>query len=338
MQMDIDIVVLWVDGNDPAWQAEKNRYSPKKIDNSNAANRYRDWNLMPYWFRAIEAFTPWVRTVHFVTWGHLPSFLNADNPRLHIVRHEDYMPPEALPCFNSCALEMNLHRIKGLAERFVYLNDDVFIIRPMEAGKFFNEKTGLPCNQFGEMPCYLKGALNPHEVSVVRDVGLINKWFDKKKVSLLKYPGKYCSTAYPLIENVRNVGLKLLYSGYYTGFRSFHAASAFMKSSFEEVWEKEPELLMQTTKEKFRSYICVNQYLPLWWQLASGKFSPVRISADVKDTTPANLPYLCDLISGQKRDMLCLNDPSEEVDFESVSEQLRAAFEKILPEKSSFEI
>ena len=54
--MDIDFVILWVDGNDPGWQAEKSRYQSKKEDDSNTVNRYRDWNLLPYWFRAVENF------------------------------------------------------------------------------------------------------------------------------------------------------------------------------------------------------------------------------------------------------------------------------------------
>ena len=51
--MDIDFVVLWVDGNDPAWQAEKAKYQGKTLDDSNSQNRFRDWGLMPYWFRAV---------------------------------------------------------------------------------------------------------------------------------------------------------------------------------------------------------------------------------------------------------------------------------------------
>ena len=51
----IDFVVTWVDGNDPVWQAEKAKYSPdKNADNRNV--RFRDWDNMQYWFRAVEKF------------------------------------------------------------------------------------------------------------------------------------------------------------------------------------------------------------------------------------------------------------------------------------------
>ena len=92
--MDIDFVVLWVDGNDPVWQAEKAKHQGKTLDDSNSVNRFRDWGLMPYWFRAVERFAPWVRKVHFVTCGHVPVFLNLEHPKLHHVKRSDFLPAE----------------------------------------------------------------------------------------------------------------------------------------------------------------------------------------------------------------------------------------------------
>ena len=63
---DIDFVIIWVDGSDPEWQKTKAHYKGED-DKFNLNNvRYRDWNLLHYWFRAVEAFAPWVRKVHFV--------------------------------------------------------------------------------------------------------------------------------------------------------------------------------------------------------------------------------------------------------------------------------
>ena len=56
----IDFVVLWVDGNDPAWLAERQKYAPQTVLQDGGINRYRDWDLMRYWFRAVETFAPWV--------------------------------------------------------------------------------------------------------------------------------------------------------------------------------------------------------------------------------------------------------------------------------------
>ncbi len=73
-----------------------------------------------------------------------------NHPKLHIVKHEDYIPKEFLPAFNSHVIEMYLHRIKGLSERFVYFNDDMFMIRPLCQTDFF--KDGKPCDMLAFQP------------------------------------------------------------------------------------------------------------------------------------------------------------------------------------------
>ena len=73
--MNIDFVIPWVDGSDPAWRKEKYKYMG--IDEPDAGDeRYRDMGLLKYWFRAVEAYAPWVNQIHFITWGHLPDWLN----------------------------------------------------------------------------------------------------------------------------------------------------------------------------------------------------------------------------------------------------------------------
>ena len=54
------------------------------------------------------------------------------------MRHEDVIAPEHLPTFNSHVIESYLHRIPDLAEHFVYLNDDFFVMRPLPKAHFFN--------------------------------------------------------------------------------------------------------------------------------------------------------------------------------------------------------
>ena len=138
MQNAVDFVIIWVDGNDPEWRREKNEYKGVLTrEEDDSEHRYRDWDNLQYWFRGVEKFCPWVRTIHFVTWGHLPKWLNTDNPKLHIVNHRDYIPAEYLPTFSSHTIELNLHRIEGLSERFVYFNDDMFIIKPTTEMDFF---------------------------------------------------------------------------------------------------------------------------------------------------------------------------------------------------------
>ena len=123
----MDIIIAWVDGNDPEWQEEFNSYKGIKDGNTDPS-RFRDWENFHFLFRGIEKFAPWVEKVHLVTWGHLPNWLNTDHPQLNIVNHKDYIPNEYLPTFNSHTIELNFHRIKELSEEYIYVNDDMFII------------------------------------------------------------------------------------------------------------------------------------------------------------------------------------------------------------------
>ena len=330
----IDFVVLWVDGNDPAWQKEKAQYSPKKTDASNSANRFRDWGLMPYWFRAIEKFTPWVRKIHFVTWGHLPEFLDTTNPKLNIVKHTDFMPEGSLPTFSSHALEVNLHRIPDLAENFVYFNDDMFILRPMAEEAFF--KDGLPCTYGREVPMPFIGEIGIWQHASANNMGIINKHFDKRTQFNL-YKNKFISKTYRWQDNLRAYVSWKLFPNYFYGFENLHAPGAYCKKTFQEVWEKEPEILNSTTFNKFRQASDLNQWIMLWWQVASGSFTPYCTDNFVCSTNEKTVGLVCDFIENQEHDMICINDPDNDVNFEKVSEKVRNSFQKILPEKSSFE-
>lgn len=330
----IDFVVLWVDGNDPAWQKEKAQYSPKKTDDSNSDNRFRDWGLMTYWFRAIEKFTPWVRKIHFVTWGHLPEFLDTTNPKLNIVKHTDFMPEGTLPTFSSHALEVNLHRIPDLAENFVYFNDDMFILRPMSEEAFF--KDGLPCTYGREVPMPFIGEIGIWQHASANNMGVINKHFDKRTQFSL-YKNKYFNKAYRWQDNLRSYMLWKLFPNFFYGFENLHAPGAYCKKTFEEVWEKEPDILKSTSFNKFRQASDLNQWVMLWWQVASGNFHPYCTDNFVCSTNEKTVGLVCDFIENQQHDMVCINDPEKDVNFDVVSEKVRNAFQKILPEKSSFE-
>ena len=332
--MDIDFVILWVDGNDPDWQAEKIRYQSKKEDDSNTVNRYRDWNLLPYWFRTVENFAPWVRKIHFVTWGHVPQFLQLENSKLHIVRHDEFIPEAYLPTFSSHAIEMNIHRIPGLAEHFVYFNDDMFLLRPFEKEDFF--RNDLPCTYGGEVPIELKGNIGIWQHAAVNDLGIVNAHFSKRQ-AVAQYGKKYRDRRYRWKDNVRTFVLEKLYPDYFTGFKNIHAPAAYLKSTFQEIWDAEPEKLDSTCRDRFRTSDNVNQWVALWWQIAGGKFSPAVIDNLVSKIADDTIDELCDAIENQRHDYICLNDPEEEIDFYKLSECLRRSFEKILPDKSCFE-
>lgn len=128
----IDVVYTWVDDTDPDWrsafeatisQVDRAQMHPSAYE----AARFHEGDYLRYSLRSLEMYAPWVRHVYIVTTGQRPTWLNEESSRVTVVSHEDlFAEGSALPTFNSHAIEANLHRIEGLSERFLYVNDDVF--------------------------------------------------------------------------------------------------------------------------------------------------------------------------------------------------------------------
>ena len=298
------------------------------------AMRPTDWDLMPYWFRAIEKYMPWIRTVHFVTCGHVPAFLNMDAPKLHHVRHSDFIPAEYLPTFNANTIEMNIHRIPGLSEHFIYFNDDMFVLRPLHETSFFRD--GFPATFGGEVPTAFVGEAGIWHHLIVNDLRVINNHFIKKK-QIKRHGKKYVCKQYSWKDNIRTRILERLFPECFLGFKNLHAPAAFLKNTLETIWEKEPTLLETTCSHRFRTNDDVNQWLAIWWQIADGCFRPFNTDNVVMGCTQNNVENLCKVICAQNHDMICINDPSDNIPVEILSNKLKMAFNSILPEKSSFE-
>ena len=332
--MEIDAVVMWVDGNDQEWIKEKEKYSEKKADDSNSSNRFRDWGLMKYWFRCIESYMPWIRMIHFVTWGHTPDFLRLDHPKLNIVNHQEIMPESALPSFNASAIEMNIHKIPGLAKHFVFFNDDMFVTHPLSVKYFF--KNNKPCQYYAEIPVSFSGPPLKFQMLLVQDLRVLNNHFNKRE-SFKKFKKKYLSPKYALHDNLRSEILHRLVPDSFLGFRNFHVPVPFLKSTFVDIWKKEPLLLMETTSHRFRDDADVNQWLALWWQLASGNFTPQKVNCRNFSTTESNVDEVCKAIMNREYEMICINDTGLENDYEVLAAKIAKAFESVVPQKSSFE-
>jgi hypothetical protein len=140
----VDAVVTWVNGTDPEY-GEKIRQAQKMFCPGGRieAGRYRDNGELRYSLRALNSHAPWLRTIHLVTDGQRPAWLRADHPKIRVTDHREFIPAEFLPTFNSHVIEAFLHRLPGLAEHYIYFNDDVFLGRPARKADFFTPN-GLP--------------------------------------------------------------------------------------------------------------------------------------------------------------------------------------------------
>ncbi len=317
--------------DDPQWRADFEKYSGRRREDKNSTSvaRFRDYGFLKYWFRGIDKFAPWVRKVHFVTCGQKPEWLDESHPKLHLVNHEDYIPGEFLPCFNSNVLEYYMHRIPGLSDRFVYFNDDFFITAPVGEERFFRD--GLPCDiaafrlNFGE---------SQWNKMLKNNIALINKHFDKQEV-FAKFYDKWFASEY---------GSKAMWNRIARGGHKFmtmitpHNAQPYLKSTFEEVWAACGRELTECSTHRFRTVDDLTPELFKTWQCCTGRFMPYNTYTDTK-----MFPLLVrsgqaiEAVREQKYKLVCLNDNENIRNYERVMQNIQAAFESIFPDKSSYE-
>jgi hypothetical protein len=325
---DIDFVIPWVDGSEPEWRNSYEAYSLHEDKRFNYyGERYRDWGLLRYWFRGVEKYAPWVRTIHFVTCGQVPDWLNLDHPKLHVAKHSDYIAPEYLPTFSSRPIELNFHRIPGLTERFVYFNDDMFLSAPVRPSDFF--KNGLP-RAFAIRGFVALGTIGQTNMN---DVNLINSHFDYRK-SYKENLWKWYSL---------NYGMHALRSLYFfpykdfTGTHIFHLPSSFLKSTYIEVWSACEKEMAATCGHRFRSMTDVNQWLLNYWQIVSGNFYPQNRRFGRYYTIDRTKEYGRVFVN-QSVKTVCLNDNGFGMsEFEELQPHVLDVFRRVFPERSSFE-
>ena len=130
----IDLVYMWVDGNDPKWLEKKQRFMKKAV---NTVGRYVDNQELKYSLRSVEKHLPWIRKIFILTDDQTPAFLDTSHPKIEIVHHTDVIPHEILPLFNSSLIEYFICKIPDLSEHFLFANDDMFVNADLPPSFFF---------------------------------------------------------------------------------------------------------------------------------------------------------------------------------------------------------
>lgn len=142
----IDAVVTWVDGEDPAHKQKLETYlgwRAKRRPRAAARTRYADRGELEYCIASLIRFAPWLRHIFIVTDEQSPEFLpflpESVTDRVSIVDHKVIFDgvTDKLPTFNSLSIETVLWRIPGLANNFIYFNDDCFLVKPVNPESFF---------------------------------------------------------------------------------------------------------------------------------------------------------------------------------------------------------
>ncbi|MCL2748832.1 MAG: Stealth CR1 domain-containing protein [Alphaproteobacteria bacterium] len=144
----IDLVYLWVDGNDPIWHAKKEKYMKKAgllHEDAKTDARFRDNDELKYSLRSVEMFVPWINHIYIVTDGQVPKWLNKKHPKISVIDHKKIIPADALPTFNTCAITSCIDNIPNLCEHFLLSPDDCFFGRRRNPRDFF-DADGMPIN------------------------------------------------------------------------------------------------------------------------------------------------------------------------------------------------
>ncbi|MDX2377061.1 stealth conserved region 3 domain-containing protein [Microbacterium sp. LRZ72] len=308
---DVDIVFSWVDGSGDDFQRERARRMRRYVvgDGDEHAARYRHLDEIRYALRSVHMFAPWIRRIFIATDSPAPWWL-LRHPKVTIVRSEEFFAEAAaLPTHNSHAVEAQLHRIDGLAEHFLYANDDMFFGRPVRPELFF---TPGGISRFVESKVRIgTGGTAPHRSGHDNAARVNRDLLEQRFGRVITRDLEHCAA--PLRRSV-----------------AYELEAAF------------PEEFARTAAATFRSAsdISVTNSLYHYYALMTGRAIATTEPQTryIQTTLRPSLPAMERLLARRDADMFCLNDGSRpEVPEEVRSRVLRATLDAYFPVRSPWE-
>lgn len=310
----IDVVYTWVNDDDPQWQSRKKRASGLIDDeevNDTALNlsRFANRDELKYSLRSIEAYASWVNHIYIVTDQQVPDWLNTEHPKITVVDHREiFSDPSVLPVFNSHAIESQLHRIPGLSEQYLYMNDDVFFMRPVSPELFFTS-SGL--SKF--FPS--RAPLDVHDASA-RDLPVLSAAKNGREF-MLTHHGRTVTNKFK------------------------HTPHPQLRSVLEEMETEYPDLFRSVASSTFRAPEDYSIASSLYHYHAYATQHAVvgDIAYDYVDIATRRAALRLEWFSYRKRlDVVCLNDTDvDAADQQQVSRVLVDFLERQFSTESSFE-
>ena len=322
--MKIDLVYLWVNGNDPKWIEKKAKYSTD-LDLSNRESfsecRYAENDELKYSLRSVEKYAPWVNKIFIVTDNQIPSWIDTSNPKIKIIDHKEILPEKALPTFNSPVIELGLSNIPTLSEQFIFANDDMLFYTHTKPSFFFTEEGKAICR------------------------------FRKRTMYYYKYKKKsdYAQTVYASILRIQKDFDKLY------AITPHHSIDSYNKSTYNNCLEKYKEWVENCYPNKFRTNKDLQRCLISLYAVATGEgvfrlvnrynransffdklksFFTKSFSFDSKSIQINNKNYKS-ILKQSNPMVICMNDNQKSTD----TDRLRAKnfLKSLFPDKSLFE-
>lgn len=329
----IDIVYLWVDGNDDTWQAKRQHEALKLSAHAlntlapfaNVAGRFRDNEELRYNLRALETYFPEHGHVYIVTDGQVPQWLQCA-PGLTVIDHRELIPGASLPTFDSGNIESYIHRIPGLSERYFYLNDDVFFGAPVHVDEWF-WPSGVYVGWSDDAEVSGE-AMSPTSTSLINASRLSAQWL-KARAGRPVEEARWALHVAP---------------GYQHTFRTFaHSPRPMLRSLLYELEAQAPELFANARSTVFRAWdkpTIVSDFV-LRWALAHGvakvrAYTHMHVSTGDKDSC-ARLVQLA--ACRGSIDFFCINDTTDDAPMQDPRlTQVREALQGMFAAPSRFEI
>jgi len=232
-----------------------------------------------YALRSLATYAPWIRRIHLLTDDGAPPWLDTAHPGLSVVGHREvFADPTVLPTSNPRAVESQLHHIDGLAEHFLYFNDDVFLGAPLLPDRFF-----LPSGITRYFP---SRALLPSGPPAPGDVPVS-------------------------IAGKNNRALLQERFGTYVTQKMKHTPHALRRSTLAEIEERFPDRHRQTAASRFRSAtdLSIPSAFHHYYAAFTGRAVPGQIPYDYFDLAHPDLAArLARLLRRRDRNVFCLND------------------------------
>jgi hypothetical protein len=307
-RFDVDFVYTWVDHTDPAWRAAYELHAPEAAAASRKSYLYHNRDELRYSLRSVARFAPWARRIFIVTNCRAPAWLEVDHPKIVLVDHAEILPSQVLPTFNSHVIESALHRIAGLSEHFLYLNDDMAFSSPVSKEDFFLS-SGLS-----------KSCLEPH--------GMVNGFVSDEEPAWLNA----ARNGKRLIEATFGVSPVQLHE---------HVPYALRRCVLEAMEREYAEQYARLRANRFRSASDISIPSFLYHHFAYQREKAVRASIASVYLTPRSLRSHGDLrkvFHGQYAKVLCINDSEPcGVDLATWDRAVARCLEGLYPEKCEFE-
>lgn len=305
----VDAVYTWVNSADPTWQTDYEQAKANADGHLNSSStdpgRFVSHDELKFSLRSLELNLPWINHIYLVTAGQVPSWLVDEHPKITIVDHTEILDAKCLPTFNSHAIESRLSFIPGLAERFIYINDDVFFGRPVSPNVFYG-----PAGQ-------AKFSLSA------------GHFMDADEVEL------------PVNSAAKN-NQSLMRSTYHrTTSRKFkHVAHPQLRSIHELAYKQYPEELARTAGHQFRHPTDISLPSSLAHQLAARTAMgyPTEIDYAYLDIGDNNFALQAlRLTRGVLPQMFCLNEVRQSSQVQQQERVIKNLFQSMYPYRSSFE-